>query len=69
MASSCTGDTLCGRSHRASPEFRLDKAELFVPMIAELKIVQPEFVSSCLRPSQIFVWARLLQSLAKGRLK
>jgi len=31
-------------SREQSPEFRLDKAELFAPMIAELKIVQPEFV-------------------------
>jgi hypothetical protein len=31
-------------SREQSPEFRLDKAELLAPMIAELKIVQPEFV-------------------------
>lgn len=31
-------------SREQSPEFRLDKAELFAPMIAELKLVQPEFV-------------------------
>jgi RecA-family ATPase len=31
-------------SRDQSPEFRLDKAELFTPMIAELKIVKPEFV-------------------------
>ncbi len=30
-------------SRDQSPEFRLDRAELFEPMIAELKIVKPEF--------------------------
>jgi putative DNA primase/helicase len=31
-------------SREQSPEFRLDRAELFAPMIAELKTVRPEFV-------------------------
>lgn len=31
-------------SREQSPEFRLDRAELLSPMIAELKAVQPEFV-------------------------